>query len=97
MKRPGRSIYDSIRNHVLSDREKLEPRRRVKLDSEADIESLASRIEQSFAHYKQFSTKQATIRDDAGRLIESGRVFSLKVDKMILLRMIEWRIRSMRV
>jgi hypothetical protein len=76
------SIHDSIQSHIRPDGENVQPRRRVKLDSDAAIESLASRIEQSFARgHKEFSNKRGTVRDEVGRLIESGRVFTLKVDK----------------
>lgn len=85
------TIHDEVKNHIIPHQERLIPRRCVRLDSEEDIESLASVIEDSLLQpHKRFSPRttkkgkgkeKVTGRDELGRLIETGRVFQLKVDK----------------
>lgn len=82
------SIHDAIQSHIAPNKEKLEPRHCVRLDSEEDIESLASILESSLQPQKQFSPRasakgkeKVTARDEFGRSIETGRVFQLKVDQ----------------
>lgn len=89
------AIRDAAKDHIIADTaEDIVPRHRVRLDSESDIESVATGIRESFLQRHKLSAKsttagdeagqKTTARDEAGRLIESGRVFTLKVDKQDL-------------
>lgn len=79
------AIRDAVKDHIIADTaEDIVPRHRVRLDSESDIESVTTGIRESFLQRHKLSAKSTTARDEAGRLIESGRVFTLKVDKQDL-------------
>ena len=59
----------------------IRPRQLVRLGSDDELGSLACSLRDSFAHAPaRHSTMGATARDQQGRLIESGRVFTLKVE-----------------
>jgi hypothetical protein len=59
----------------------IRPRQRVRLGGDGELGSLADSLRDSFAHAPaRHPTIGIRARDQQGRLIESGRIFTLKVE-----------------
>lgn len=58
----------------------LAPRRRVRLDTDANVQSVVEVLENRHRQPPRFFSQNANIRDQHGRHIESGRVFSIQVE-----------------
>lgn len=59
---------------------RLGPRRLVDLGSDESVASIQESLREFFHHPNLASTKGATAKDGAGRLIQSGRVFTIRVE-----------------
>ena len=80
-------ILDAVESQLITrQNEKLPPRRLVKLDTPDDIRSIANAISEATSR-TLFRTQNTTLRDHAGHLIETGRLFTLKVDSRDLEKM----------
>lgn len=66
----------------------ITPKQLVRFGTPQDLYSLATLLENAFNEpHPRYSTKEAVLRDQHGRVIETGRIFSLKVDKRDLDKM----------
>jgi hypothetical protein len=76
-----KKIADSIQSKLSPHPHKpLPPRRLVRLETAEDITSVANAINESISSPQSLcSPKKATLRDCDGRLIETGRLFTLRV------------------
>lgn len=75
-------IPDALEAYLRSDarRSELAPARLVRLDTDPDRESIAEILEAQFRRsHPIFPKKNASLRDSHGRLIETGRIFTLKI------------------
>jgi hypothetical protein len=67
---------------------KLEPKQLVRLDTRQDLRSLTDLLGDAFNEpHPRYSTKPAVLRDQHGRLIETGRIFEMRVDQRDLHKM----------
>lgn len=63
------------------DTKKVDARRLVRLDSDTVVNSIVTALREATAEpYRLFTSKPASVRDGHGRQIESGRIFTLKVE-----------------
>lgn len=90
------SIYDSLKDHLIRpEGEKLDCRMVLDLDQEEVVQSVKKSLRNSHRQTSLISTKGATVRDENGRLMESGRLVTLMVEtkdleKMQLLIQANW-------
>lgn len=73
---------DSFASHLTSQTETtLKPRRLVRLETKKDVKSIEGSLAKVIRQpHHLFSAKNARLRDEHGRLIETGRIFTLRVE-----------------
>lgn len=76
-------IPDNLQEYLVRPKEKrktLVPRMELDLHIDEVAEAVKNSLRESFRQPNLISTKGATPRDENGRLVESGRVLTLKVE-----------------
>lgn len=76
-------IRDAIKSHLRYPMEVgLTPKQLVRLETSQDLHSLTELLGDAFNEpHPQYSTKGVVLQDQHGRQIETGRIFSMKVDR----------------